>query len=122
MLNRIGQIAVIVQDVERATAFYRDVMGLKFLFPAPNMAFLEVGGVWLMLTLPAEGFDQQHSSLLYFDVDDIEADYQRMLGKGAKFRKEPHVVHRDGNRELWLADFDDTEGNTHVLRAWKTKA
>ena len=119
MLNRIGQIAIVVHDVERATAFYRDVMGLKFLFPAPNMAFFEVGGVWLMLTLPAEGFDQR-SSILYFDVDDIAADYQRMRGQGAKFRKEPHVVHRDGGRELWLSDFDDTEGNTFALRQWKT--
>ena len=118
MLNRIGQIAIIVHDVERATAFYREVMGLKFLFPAPNMAFFEVGGVWLMLTLPAEGFDQR-SSILYFDVDDIGADYERMRGQGAKFRKEPHVVHRDGNRELWLSDFDDTEGNTFALRQWK---
>jgi methylmalonyl-CoA/ethylmalonyl-CoA epimerase len=121
MLNRIGQIAIIVQDVERATAFYRDVMGLKFLFPAPGMAFFEVGGVWLMLTLPAEGFDK-HASLLYFDVDDIDAEYQRMKGQGAKFRKEPHVVHRDGDRQLWLADFDDTEGNTYALRAWRQAA
>ena len=118
MLKKIGQIAIIVQNVERATAFYKDVLGLTFLFPAPNMAFFEIGGVWLMLTLP-EGEFSRHASLLYFDVDDIEAEYQRMKGQGAKFRKEPHVVHRDGTRELWLADFDDSEGNTFALRTWK---
>lgn len=118
MLKKIGQIAVIVQNVERATAFYKDVLGLKFLFPAPNMAFFEVGGVWLMLTLPEKEFSS-HSSILYFDVDDIQAEHRRMAAQGAAFRTEPHVVHRDGQKELWLADFGDGEGNTFALRAWK---
>lgn len=119
MLNKIGQIAIIVHDVDRATAFYREVMGLKFLFSAPHMAFFEVAGVWLMLSLPSEKEFDHPSSILYFDVDDIGAAHQAMQAKGAKFRKEPHVVHRDGNRALWLADFYDTEGNTFALRQWK---
>jgi len=119
MLKRIGQIAINVHDIERATAFYRDVLGLPFLFAAPRMAFFDCGGTWLMLALPdAPEFDHA-ASILYFDVDDIGAEYERIRAKGAEFRTEPHRVHRDGTRELWLADFRDTEGNTFALRTWK---
>ena len=119
MLNKIGQIAINVRDVDRATAFYRDVLGLTFLFAAPQMAFFDVGGVWLMLGLPVEPEFDHAASILYFDVDDIQAVYETMQGRGAEFRTAPHVVHRDGSRELWLADFRDTEGNTFALRRWK---
>lgn len=120
MLTKIGQIAIRVMDLARATAYYRDVMGLKFLFAAPNLAFFEVGGVWLMLS-PAELPEFDHpASILYFDVADIVAVHATMKQKGAAFRSEPHVVHRDGNRELWLSDFQDSEQNTYALRQWRT--
>jgi methylmalonyl-CoA/ethylmalonyl-CoA epimerase len=122
MLTKIGQIAIRVHDLARATAFYRDVLGLTFLFAAPNLAFFEIGGVWLMLS-PAEQPEFDHpASLLYFDVADIGAVYATMKGKGVSFRSEPHAVHRDGAKELWLADFYDSEQNTYVLRQWKAAA
>ena len=121
MLGKIGQIAIIVRDVNRATAYYRDVLGLKFLFAAPNLAFFDAGGTWLMLT-PPEGEFTNHSNILYFDVDDIIAEHGRMKTGGVEFRTEPHAVHRDGGRELWLADFRDGEGNTFCLRSWRPAA
>ena len=98
MLTKIGQIAIRVHDMARATAFYRDVMGLKFVMAAPNLTFFEIGGVWLMLS-PAELPEFDHpASILYFDVEDIVATHAAMKQKGASFRSEPHVVHRDGVR------------------------
>jgi methylmalonyl-CoA/ethylmalonyl-CoA epimerase len=117
MISKIGQIAVTCDDTERATAFYRDVVGLKFLFAAPpSLAFFDVGGTWIMLGPPEGEKQERFASILYFDVEDIQATCDDMKRKGAKFRTEPHCVHRDGARELWLADFYDSEGNTMCLR------
>jgi methylmalonyl-CoA/ethylmalonyl-CoA epimerase len=121
MLKGIGQIAINVHDIERATTFYRDVLGIRFLFSAPpQLAFFEIGGVSLMLS-PAENPELDHpSSLLYFDVDDIRAEHATLKEKGVEFLDEPHRVHKDGDRELWLSAFRDTEGNTFALRTWQT--
>lgn len=123
MLNKIGQIALTVDDTERATAFYRDQVGLKFMFAAPpRLAFFDVGGIWLMLGPPEEGESgkrqERFASALYFDCDDIQQTYQELSGRGVTFRTAPHRVHTDGTRELWLADFVDSEGNTMALRHW----
>ena len=123
MLQRIGQIAINVRDLDRAVAFYRDVLGVKFLFQAPPaLAFFDIGGVWLMLAPPDTKELDHPSSLLYFDTDDILAEHQRMAGLGAEFISKPHAVHRDQGRELWLADFRDTEGNILALRQWRNTA
>jgi predicted enzyme related to lactoylglutathione lyase len=120
MLKGIGQIAINVYDVERATAFYRDVLGIRFLFSAPpQLAFFEIGGVTLMLSPPDRPELDHPASILYFDVDDIAAAFADLSGKGVAFVDEPHRVHRDGSRELWLATFHDTEGNMFSLRNWK---
>src|SRR6267378_2453960 len=75
----IGQVSILVQDLERATAFYRDALGLPLLFTAPNLAFFDCGGVRLMLG-PAETPQFDHpSSILYFRVSDLNAAYQRLV-------------------------------------------
>jgi catechol 2,3-dioxygenase-like lactoylglutathione lyase family enzyme len=52
-ITGLRQIALTVSDVGRSTAFYRDALGLSFLFAAgPTLAFLDVGGVRLMLAGP----------------------------------------------------------------------
>ena len=44
-LGAIGQIAVPVGDIERAIAFYRDVLGMRFLFKAPpGLGFFDCAG------------------------------------------------------------------------------
>lgn len=121
MIQKIGQIAVTCDDVERATAFYRDVVGLTHLFSAPpSLSFFDVAGTWIMLSPPEGEKKERFSSILYFDVEDIDAAHAELKRKGASFRSEPHCIHRDGSRELWLADFHDSEGNTMCLRQWKT--
>jgi methylmalonyl-CoA/ethylmalonyl-CoA epimerase len=112
-LSEVGQIAVTVEDVERATAFYRDVMGVPFLFDAPGLAFFDLGGTRLMLSRP-EGVAPS-SSLLYFRAADIQATYETLVSHGVDFIEAPQVVHRTDNYELSIASFYDSEGNVMAL-------
>lgn len=113
-ISRIGQVAVIVSDVDRATAFYRDVVGLPFLFSAPpGLAFFDCAGTRLMLS-KAEG-TVTGSSVLYFLVDDIHATHAAMSGRGVVFREEPHLIAKLADREVWMAFFSDSEGNLMAL-------
>ncbi len=119
LLQGIGQIAVRATDLPRATAFYREALGLPFLFDAPGLAFFQCGGVRLMLS-GAETPEFDHpASVLYFDVADIDAAYAALAGRGVKFRDQPHVIHKDGARALWMAFFEDSEANVFAIMAWK---
>lgn len=110
-LNRIGQIAVNVHDLERAVAFYRDVLGMKFLFEVPKMAFFDCGGIRMMLGLPEDERFDHPASIIYYAVEDIEAAASDLKARGAGFESDPHVVADLGDRVLWLAFLGDTEGN-----------
>lgn len=112
----LAQVAVVVQDVDRARAFYRDRLGLRHLFDAPpSMAFFACGDVRLMLS-PAENAEQARlSSLLYLDVPDIERAHRALAAAGVVFVREPHRVARLERSELWLAFFHDSEGNLLAL-------
>ena len=110
-IRRVGQIAVVVRDVKRATAFYRDTLGLRLLFEAPpGLAFFDCGGVRLMLSAP-EGPDTAGSSIVYYDVPDIHGAYDTLRASGVKFEDEPHVVAQLGAVDLWMVFLRDTEGN-----------
>jgi methylmalonyl-CoA/ethylmalonyl-CoA epimerase len=115
-LSRIGQISIVVKDVGRATAFYRDALGMRFLFEAPpKLAFFDCGGVRLMLSTAEEAEFDHPSSILYFKVDDIRATHAALSGRGVEFRDEPHLVAKLPDHELWMAFFRDSEGNTFAL-------
>jgi catechol 2,3-dioxygenase-like lactoylglutathione lyase family enzyme len=114
-ITRIGQIAVNVHDVDRATAFYRDTLGLPLLFNAGGMAFFDCGGVRLMLARPEKPEFDHPGSILYLAVPDIEAAHQRMAATGAQFEDQPHVVARMPNHDLWMTFFHDTEQNLLAL-------
>ena len=114
-LSRIGQISVRVRDVARATEFYRDALGLPFLFAAPNLAFFQAGEVRLMLG-PSETPEFDHpSSVLYFTVADIDSACETLKGRGVRFRDEPHLIHRAADHDLWMAFFHDADDNTLAL-------
>ena len=115
-LSEIGQIAIIVGDVAKATAFYRDVLGVKFLFPAgPNMAFFAAGNVRLMLTTPQGAGEAGKNSILYFKVDDIKAAHAAIVARGATKASEPRLIARMPEHELWMAAVRDPEGNVIEL-------
>jgi methylmalonyl-CoA/ethylmalonyl-CoA epimerase len=112
-LSRIGQIAVTVRDLDRAVAFYRDVLRLPFLFRVPNLAFFDCAGTRLMLGEPEAGdAGPARASVLYFDVPDLPAAYADLRARGVSFRDAPHLIARMPDHELWMAFFDDSEGNT----------
>lgn len=111
----LGQVAVPVLELERATEFYRDTMGLSFLFDAPGMAFFQVGGVRLMLAAPETDELAPPGSILYYRVDDVEAAHEVLAGRGVSFVEAPRAVHRTDEHELWMAFFRDPEGNTVAL-------
>jgi methylmalonyl-CoA/ethylmalonyl-CoA epimerase len=114
-LSRLHQISMRAHDVARATRFYRDVLGIPFLFEAPpRLAFFDCGGVRLMLSTPEPGFDHP-GSVLYFAVNDIHQMRNSLVSRGVTFRSEAHKIATLADREVWLADFEDTEGNTLAL-------
>ena len=91
-LSQIGQIAIDIHDLDRAVAFYRDVLGMKFLFQAPpKLAFFDCGGVRLMLTSPRTPSSTTPARILYYKVDDIQATWCRLSDHGADFREPPHL-------------------------------
>ena len=114
-LDRIGQIAIRAHDVDRATAFYRDTLGMTFLFAFPGIAFFQCGEVRLMLSRPEQAELDHPGSILYYKVDDIEAAHAELTGKGVAFMEPPKVVHRGESYDLWLASFHDSEANVACL-------
>ena len=110
-IQSIGQIAINVHDTNRAVEFYRDVLGLKLLFTAGQLAFFDCGGVRLMLSPPSSPEYDHPSSILYFKVDDIQSAYERLVQMNVKTEGEPHLVAKMPDHDLWLVGFRDTEGN-----------
>jgi len=115
-LSQIGQIFVNVKDLDRAIAFYRDTLGMTFLFQAPpNMAFFDCGGVRLMLGIADRPEIDHIASIIYYKVDDIEKFYEIFKARGVEFIIKPHLVAPMPTYDLWLADFRDSEGNILAL-------
>jgi predicted enzyme related to lactoylglutathione lyase len=114
-ITRLGQVAIPVDDVARATAFYRDVLGLSFLFGAGQLAFFDCGGVRLMLDRPEKSEFDHPSSILYFAVPDIHAAHQRLVAAGVAIVEPPRVIAPMPDHDLWMGFFRDTEGNVMAL-------
>jgi methylmalonyl-CoA/ethylmalonyl-CoA epimerase len=114
-LAKIGQISVTVHDLERAIQFYRDQLGTRFLFQVPKMAFFDCGGIRLMLGMPDSPEFDHASSILYFQVGDIQAAHRTLQERGVTFVGQPHLVAQLKDHDLWLAFFKDPEGNTMAL-------
>jgi methylmalonyl-CoA/ethylmalonyl-CoA epimerase len=115
-LSTIGQIAVNAHDLERATHFYRDQLGMNHLFSVPpQMAFFDCDGVRLMLSLPEKPEFDHPSSILYFKVPNIQAATQTLTDRGVQFEEQPIFVANMGTYDLWLASFRDSENNLLAL-------
>jgi predicted enzyme related to lactoylglutathione lyase len=115
-LGPLGQLHISVTDVERSVAFYRDVLGIPHLFTVPGqpMAFFASGPVRLYLGVP-EDRSYRSTCVLYFNVEDIDAEVDRLTDLGVTFRDRPHVAHRDGTTELWMTGFSDPDGHQLIL-------
>ena len=110
-ISGLGQIAINAHDVDRATAFYRDKLGLRLLFTAGSLAFFDCGGVRLMLTRPEKPEFDHPSSVLYFKVPDIAAAHRQMRDGGVHFEDEPHLIAKMPDHDLWMVFFRDSEQN-----------
>lgn len=116
-LSSIGQIAIVVKDVERATAFYRDVLGMRFLFAYPGLAFFDCDGVRIMLSRAEKKEFDHPSSILYFRVENIQSAYQTLRERKVEFEDEPHLVARMPDHDLWMSFFRDLDDNIFALMA-----
>lgn len=113
-IQKIGQIGIPVKDIERATAFYQEKLGLSLLFNTDTMAFFDCEGVRLLLTLPENEQFAHPSSVIYLQVADINAKYEELSGD-VQFIGEPHVVAKIRDTETWMVFFKDSEENTHAF-------
>jgi methylmalonyl-CoA/ethylmalonyl-CoA epimerase len=112
----VGQLMIPVDDFDRGVSFYRDTLGLPFLFSAPpQMAFFMCGTVRLLVGVLPAGQAAQRGSAIYFKVDDIHGVAASLKTKGVDFRADPHLIHRTPTSELWLAEFRDPDGNQLAL-------
>ena len=115
-LSRIKQICVTVHDLERSIEFYRDTLGMNFLFRAPpHMAFFDCGGVRLMLGIPEKAEFDHPASIIYYEVENIGAAFETLKGRGVDFEEEPTLVHKAEDHDFWLAFFRDLDGNLLAL-------
>ncbi len=114
-LAQIGQISVPVRDLERAVRFYRDTLGMQFLFAAPNLAFFDCGGIRLMLGVPEKPELDHPGSIIYYKVADIQTAFDTLTSRGVSFEDKPHLIAKLEYHELWMAFFRDPEGNTLAL-------
>jgi len=112
----VGQISILVEDLDRAVSFYRDTLGLPFLFTAPpQMSFFQAEAVRLLVGVPESAESRARGSAVYFKVADIHKVYETLAGRGVQFGAAPHLVHRAASYELWLVEFRDPDGNTLAL-------
>ena len=115
-LGPVAQIHVSVTDIDRSVAFYRDVLGIPLLFQVDGqpMAFFASGDVRLYLGVP-ESEEFASRCLLYFKVDDVDAEHARLSAADVRFVDKPHIVHRDGAMQLWMTAFKDPDAHNLVL-------
>jgi methylmalonyl-CoA/ethylmalonyl-CoA epimerase len=121
-LRRLGQLSMNAKDLERATAFYRDTLGVPFLFQVPKMSFFDLDGLRLMVATPETPEYDHPGSILYFDVPDIQAAHAALGERGVTFEHGPSLIADMGDHELWMAFFRDSEGNQLALMSEVPKA
>ncbi len=115
-LTKIAQISVRVTDLDRATQFYQTKLGLHHLHQAPSVSIFDCGGITLLLSLP-EKDNEGASSVIYFDVADIQQAFTILSARAVVFIGEPHVVGQLGPVAVWVAVFHDSENNLLGLRS-----
>ena len=114
-LGTIGQISIMVKDLPRATAFYRDTLGVKFLFEVPGMAFFDAGGVRLMLGKAEKPEFDHPASILYYKVEDIGGSHQALESRAVNIVHEPRLVAPMPDHDLWISFYRDSEDNHFAL-------
>lgn len=115
LIQAVGQIGVPVKNLENAISFYQHVLALPLLYHDERLAIFECNGVRLLVSLPEKENFAHPSSVIYFQVENINDTYKKMTEKGVLFLDQPHVVAKLGNVETWMVFFKDPDGNTHAF-------
>ena len=116
-LAEIGQINIPVHDLDRAIQFYRDRLGMNYLFQAPDLAFFDCGGIRIVLNVPEDPAFNHPSSIIYFKVPDLTAYTEALRDREVEIISEPHLIASMPDHELWMSFFKDCEGNTLAMMA-----
>lgn len=113
-LSALAQVSRTVSDIETASTWYRDVLGLPHLFSAGELAFFDMNGTRLALSQASP--PQSSEAILYFEVSDIHAVTQTLKDHQVEILREAQFVHRhaDGTEE-WMAFFNDPDGRPLAL-------
>ena len=114
-LDRIGQIALAVADVDRAEAFYKDVLGLRKLYRFGDLSFFDCAGVRLMIEKAHEPEDIKNASVIYFRCADIALAVRELEKRGVTFQSKPHLIAKMDDHDLWMAFFPDPDGHLLAL-------
>ena len=115
-IRRLGQVALPAQNIERAIAFYRDALGLPFIWSNGRMAFFQLGAVRLLIDLAEKPGGPRMASVLYLDTADLDAVVAALKERGVVFRDDPHHIGDLGDLSVWMAFFHDSEGNLLALQ------
>jgi methylmalonyl-CoA/ethylmalonyl-CoA epimerase len=110
-IQSVGQISIRTHDLAASIAFYRDDLGLDFLFDTDHMAFLMCGDVRLMLAVPENPEVDHPSSIVYFRVADIDRAHGELAARGVPFDDGPHLIARLPDHDLSMAFFRDPDRN-----------
>ena len=116
-IRNVGQISVTVHDLSRAIPFYRDVLGLQYIWETNGMAFFQCGEVRMMLSVPENSEFDHPSSVVYYNVDDISETFNDLVARGVVFQGTPHEIGKLGDRTIMMAFFSDSEGNLAAIQS-----
>lgn len=116
-IRNVGQISVTVRDLSRAITFYRDVLELEYIWETNGMAFFQCGEARLMLAVPENSDFEHPSSVVYYNVDDINGAYHDLVSRGVVFKGPPHEIGKLGDHTIMMAFFSDSEGNVVAIQS-----
>lgn len=114
-LSTIGQIALRVGDANRAEAYFRDTLGLTWLFRSGDLVFFDCAGIRLMVEGGHPPAPAHFACCVYFRVEHIDARFAELAGRGVAFDDKPHMIARMPDHELWMVFFKDPDGNQFAL-------
>lgn len=121
-LSKVVQVALTVRNLPRAIAFYRDTLGLTFMFETNGMAFFQAGDMRLMVGLARKGSIPISGAVVYFDAHDWSATEAALIRRGVRFTAPAEIVQREGGREHALREFTDPDGNALAIMGWRPQS